>query len=58
MGWMADHKSSFYEQEAANPQSNIESFDAIYYAALQVVIVAGANGVSGHQLITYLPRQH
>jgi len=36
-----------FEQEALNPHSNIQSFDAIYYAALQVVIVASANGVSG-----------
>lgn len=48
----------FFEQEAANPQSNIESFDAIYYAALQVIIVAGANGVSGSPTYhTYLSRQ-
>ena len=47
----------FFEQEAPNPFNNLESFDAIYYAALQVVIVAGANGVSGHQLITYPSRQ-
>ena len=38
---------SFFEQEAANPYGNIESFDAIYYAVLQVIIVTGANGVSG-----------
>jgi voltage-dependent calcium channel len=56
MGWMTDH-NPFLEQESANPFSDIESFDAIYYAALQVVIVAGANGVSGHQLITYSSRQ-
>ncbi|KDR66929.1 hypothetical protein GALMADRAFT_258813 [Galerina marginata CBS 339.88] len=31
-------------REISNPQSNIESFDAIYYAVLQVVIVATANG--------------
>ena len=43
---MADRDLLFFEQEAANPQGNLESFDAIYYAALQVVIVAGANGVS------------
>ena len=58
MGWMADHHNLFlyFEQEAANPQGNIESFDAIYYAALQVIIVAGANGVSGHQLIPHIHR--
>ena len=28
------------------PESNMESFDVIYYAALQVVIVSSANGVS------------
>ena len=53
---MADH-IPFFEQEAANPYKNLESFDAIYYAVLQVVIVAGANGVSGHQIIIYLSRQ-
>ena len=26
--------------------ANLESFDVIYYAALQVVIVSSANGVS------------
>ncbi|KAH9849175.1 Ion transport protein-domain-containing protein [Lenzites betulinus] len=30
-----------------NPQANLESFDVIYYAALQVVIVSSANGWSG-----------
>ncbi|KLO12110.1 hypothetical protein SCHPADRAFT_875932 [Schizopora paradoxa] len=30
--------------EQANPQSGLESFDTIYFAALQVVIVASANG--------------
>ena len=34
-------------QEKENPHSDIESFDIIYKAALQVVIVASANGV-GH----------
>ena len=33
-------------QETVNPKENLESFDAIHYAALQVVIVASANGVS------------
>jgi len=33
-------------QEIVNPKHGIESFDAIHYAALQVVIVASANGVS------------
>ncbi|TDL23428.1 hypothetical protein BD410DRAFT_897507 [Rickenella mellea] len=32
--------------EQDNPFSNIESFDTIYFAALQVVIVASANGWS------------
>lgn len=31
--------------EQMNPNANVESFDTIYYAALQVVIVASANGV-------------
>ncbi|KAI0822128.1 Ion transport protein-domain-containing protein [Trametes gibbosa] len=30
-----------------NPEANLESFDMIYYAALQVVIVSSANGWSG-----------
>ncbi|KAF9022796.1 hypothetical protein BDZ89DRAFT_1070394 [Hymenopellis radicata] len=33
-------------RESENPQQNVESFDTIYYAALQVVIVASANGWS------------
>ncbi|KAH8980165.1 Ion transport protein-domain-containing protein [Lactarius hatsudake] len=33
-------------KEADNPQGNIESFDTIYFAALQVFIVASANGVT------------
>ena len=32
-------------QEEQNPYENIESFDTIYFSALQVVIVASANGV-------------
>lgn len=39
-----------YVQEQENPSNNVESFDAIHYAALQVVIVASANGVSGFHL--------
>ncbi|KAG2002361.1 high-affinity cell membrane calcium channel, variant 2 [Coprinopsis cinerea AmutBmut pab1-1] len=31
-------------KETVNPKDNIESFDAIHYAALQVVIIATANG--------------
>ncbi|OCH86932.1 hypothetical protein OBBRIDRAFT_890152 [Obba rivulosa] len=34
------------KETSPNPMDNIESFDAIYYAALQVVIVASANGWS------------
>ncbi|KAM5541612.1 hypothetical protein V8D89_004802 [Ganoderma adspersum] len=30
-----------------NPESDMESFDVIYYAALQVVIISSANGWSG-----------
>ncbi|KAF9039224.1 high-affinity cell membrane calcium channel [Panaeolus papilionaceus] len=30
--------------ELSNPKDNLESFDAIYYSALQVIIVATANG--------------
>lgn len=42
--------SDIYLQEQENPSNNVESFDAIHYAALQVVIVASANGVSGFHL--------
>ncbi|KAF9005006.1 Ion transport protein-domain-containing protein [Cyathus striatus] len=31
---------------SSNPEQNLESFDAIYYSALQVIIVATANGWS------------
>ncbi|KAJ7583970.1 Ion transport protein-domain-containing protein [Mycena floridula] len=34
------------KEDANNPNDNVESFDTIYYAALQVVIVASANGWS------------
>ncbi len=34
------------QENSDNPESNMESFDVIYYAALQVVIVSSANGVS------------
>ncbi|KAK0201179.1 Ion transport protein-domain-containing protein [Desarmillaria ectypa] len=33
-------------REQENPQNNVESFDTMYYAALQVIIVASANGWS------------
>ncbi|KAJ7487241.1 Ion transport protein-domain-containing protein [Mycena galericulata] len=33
-------------EQGPNPYGNIESFDTIYYSALQVVIVASANGWS------------
>jgi hypothetical protein len=33
-------------KERENPLNNIESFDTIYFAALQVIIIASANGVS------------
>jgi hypothetical protein len=33
------------QQEQQNPDNNVESFDAIYYAVLQVIITAAANGV-------------
>lgn len=32
-------------QEKDNPYDNIQSFDTIYYSALEVLIVASANGV-------------
>ncbi|KAJ7243891.1 Ion transport protein-domain-containing protein [Mycena haematopus] len=31
-------------QSNANPYQNVESFDTIYYSALQVIIIASANG--------------
>ncbi|KAJ3847312.1 Ion transport protein-domain-containing protein [Lentinula lateritia] len=34
-------------QETENPEGNIESFDTIYYAALQIVVTASANSWSG-----------
>jgi len=48
-------------QEGSNPQSNIMSFDTIYYSALQVFVIATANSVSRHPrsrigpLMIYLP---
>ncbi|RPD56855.1 hypothetical protein L226DRAFT_468999 [Lentinus tigrinus ALCF2SS1-7] len=35
------------KENSENPEANLESFDVIYYAALQVVIVSSANGWSG-----------
>lgn len=37
-------------QEGSNPQSNIESFDTIYYSALQVFVIASANTVSSYSI--------
>ena len=34
------------QENSDNPEASMESFDVIYYAALQVVIVSSANGVS------------
>ncbi|KAH9939624.1 Ion transport protein-domain-containing protein [Epithele typhae] len=34
------------KESGTNPQENIQSFDAIYFAALQVIIVSSANGWS------------
>ncbi|KAI8976389.1 Ion transport protein-domain-containing protein [Trametes punicea] len=34
------------KENGVNPEANLESFDVIYYAALQVVIVSSANGWS------------
>jgi len=34
-------------QETQNPNGNVQSFDTIYAAALQVIVVASANTVSG-----------
>jgi hypothetical protein len=33
-------------QETQNPNGNVQSFDTIYAAALQVIVVASANTVS------------
>jgi voltage-dependent calcium channel len=41
-------------QEGENPQSNVESFDAVYYAALQVIIISSANGVSKEGVLSSL----
>lgn len=40
-----DHDLINLNQEGDNPYSGIQSFDNIYYAALQVVVVTSANGV-------------
>lgn len=34
------------QEGLSNPYDDVESFDTIYYAALQVFIVSSANGVS------------
>jgi hypothetical protein len=39
-------KAHNVQKETVNPKENLESFDAIHYAALQVFIIATANGVS------------
>lgn len=33
------------KEKGGNPNDNVESFDSIFYATLQVIIVASANGV-------------
>ena len=40
---------AFPQENSDSPHSNMESFDVIYYAALQVVIVSSANGVSHYR---------
>jgi hypothetical protein len=35
----------FSLQETVNPKHELESFDAIHFSALQVIIIATANGV-------------
>jgi hypothetical protein len=42
---LADDDIIVSVQEGENPYSGIQSFDNIYYAALQVVVVTSANGV-------------
>lgn len=32
------------QEQTINPESNIQSFDNVFYGALQVIIIAGANG--------------
>lgn len=39
------HRGGHSQENADNPNSDLESFDMIYFAALQVVIVSSANGV-------------
>lgn len=39
------HREECAQENADNPNSDLESFDMIYFAALQVVIVSSANGV-------------
>ena len=45
-------KVLFKIKEASNPNSNLQSFDTIYFAALEVIIVASANGVRHSSLKT------
>jgi hypothetical protein len=49
---------TLFQEAKENPNDNVESFDAVWYSALQVVITATANGVKwclstavGHLLI-------
>lgn len=39
------YQNAHTSQESENPKQGIQSFDAIYTSALQVVVVAGANNV-------------
>lgn len=41
-----------------NPHEDVQSFDAIYYAALQIVIVASATGVCFFLLSVYSIAEH
>lgn len=34
-----------FQEQDNNPSNNVESFDAIWFSALQVIITASANGV-------------
>lgn len=44
--WLPSVRIHHSQENSESPMANLESFDVIYYAALQVVIVSSANGVS------------
>jgi hypothetical protein len=50
--WRSDILTFPQEVQGHNPQGNIQSFDTIYHSALQVFIVASANGVGGLDVLS------